>query len=121
MCTKHMACINFQFESKIMAKNTNDENIARLKKKRLIWGGIIFAISLAVILFTKYGVFQGWRLEEEKTNIQSEIQRQTFVRDSLKRVIKRLTHDDREIERLARERYGMIKFGEEVIFVPQSQ
>ncbi|MFN4819508.1 MAG: FtsB family cell division protein [Ignavibacteria bacterium] len=104
-----------------MAKHTNDENIARLKKKRLMWGGIIFAISLGVILFTKYGVIQGWRLDGEKANIQSEIQRQVFVRDSLKRIIQRLHHDDREIERLARERYGMIKPGEEVLFVPQSQ
>jgi len=104
-----------------MAKNTNDEHIARLKKKRLIWGGVIVTISLLVILFTKYGVFQGWQLDEEKANIQHEIQRQTFVRDSLKRVIKRLKHDDREIERLARERYGMIKPGEEVLFVPHSQ
>ncbi|MFZ9761560.1 MAG: FtsB family cell division protein [Candidatus Kapaibacteriota bacterium] len=104
-----------------MAKINNEEKIADLKKKRIIWGSFIFVIGLGIIFFTKYGIIQGWQLESEKANLQNEIHTQHAMRDSLKHVIKRLNYDDREIERLARERYGMIKPGEEVLFVPQSQ
>lgn len=119
--TKHIACIRFRSEVINMAKNNNQDKIDGIKKKRLIWGIGILVFVIGFILFTKYGVFEGWRLDKEKANIESEIRTQTFMRDSLRLIIKRLNKDDREIERLARERYGMIKPGEEVLFVPPMQ
>lgn len=102
--------------------NTTTQNqIEEEKKKRYLWAGIGLLVVSGYIFFSNYGIYEGWQLESEKANIDADIQYQHFIRDSLKKVIRRLDKDDGEIERLARERYGMIKPGEEVLFVPPSQ
>ena len=102
--------------------NTMTQNqIEEEKKKRYLWAGIGLLAVSGYIFFSNYGIYEGWQLEREKANIDAEIQNQHFIRDSLNKVIRRLDKDDGEIERLARERYGMIKPGEEVLFVPPSQ
>jgi cell division protein FtsB len=102
--------------------NTTTQNqIEEEKKKRYLWAGIGLLVVSGYIFFSNYGIYEGWQLENEKANIDADIQYQHFIRDSLKKVIRRLDKDDGEIERLARERYGMIKPGEEVLFVPPSQ
>lgn len=102
--------------------NTTTQNqIEEEKKKRYLWAGIGLLVVSGYIFFSNYGIYEGWQLESEKANIDADIQHQHFIRDSLKKVIRRLDKDDGEIERLARERYGMIKPGEEVLFVPPSQ
>ncbi|MEY5130837.1 MAG: Septum formation initiator [Bacteroidota bacterium] len=101
--------------------NTTDNQIIVEKKKHFYWVGLVLLLGLAYIFFSDYGLYEGWQLESEKANIDADIQYQHAVRDSLNVIIKRLDKDDSEIERLARERYGMIKPGEEVLFVPPTQ
>jgi len=100
---------------------TTDNHITVEKKKRFYWAGLGLLFVLGYIFFSDYGLYEGWQLETEKANIDADIQYQHTIRDSLNVIIKRLDKDDAEIERLARERYGMIKPGEEVLFVPSTQ
>lgn len=101
--------------------NTTDNQITVEKKKRFYWAGLGLLFVLGYIFFSDYGLYEGWQLESEKAKIDADIQYQYTIRDSLNVIIKRLDKDDAEIERLARERYGMIKPGEEVLFVPSTQ
>jgi cell division protein FtsB len=98
-----------------------DNQIKEEKNKYILRIGIGILIGMAFIFFSDYGIYEGWQLESEKANIDNDINYQHHIRDSLKSIIKRLEKDDAEIERLARERYGMIKPGEEVLFVPPAQ
>lgn len=104
-----------------MNTNTTQNQIKEEKNKRFLWAGIGFLLFSVYIFFSDYGIYEGWQLESEKANIDTEIQSQHIIRDSLNKIIRRLDKDDGEIERLARERYGMIKPGEEVLFVPPAQ
>lgn len=101
--------------------NTTDNQITVEKKKRFYWAGLGLLFVLGYIFFSDYGLYEGWQLENEKAKIDADIQYQHTIRDSLNVIIKRLDKDDAEIERLARERYGMIKPDEEVLFVPSTQ
>jgi cell division protein FtsB len=101
--------------------NATDNQINEEKKKRFLWTGVILLIGMAYIFFSDYGIYEGWQLEKEKAMIDNDIQYQHIMRDSLNAVIQSLEKDDATIERLARERYGMIKQGEEVLFVPPNQ
>ena len=77
----------------------------------------IFMISLSFILWGKYGLIQRWSLEQEKLDLVMQVNNQHILSDSLHDAIKRLRKDTMEIERLARERYGMIKPNEEILFI----
>ncbi|MFM8455686.1 MAG: FtsB family cell division protein [Ignavibacteria bacterium] len=101
--------------------NATDNQIKEEKKKRFLWTGISVILGMAYIFFSDYGIYEGWQLEKEKAIIDADIQYQHSMRDSLNAIIQSLEKDDGTIERLARERYGMIKQGEEVLFVPPNQ
>jgi len=101
--------------------STTENQINIERKKRFYWAGVGVLLGMAYIFFSDYGLYEGWQLEKEKANIDADIQYQHAIRDSLNAVINRLDKDNGEIERLARERYGMIKPGEEVLFVPPTQ
>ena len=80
----------------------------------------ILLISLSFILWGKYGLIQRWSLEQEKLDLVMQVNKQHLLSDSLHDAIKRLRKDTMEIERLARERYGMIKPNEEILFISSS-
>lgn len=88
-----------------------------MKRRRLVIGGILFALLLGFILFTKHGLIMRLRLESREQVINADIQEQQVFRDSLRKQIHTLISDTLEIERLARQNYGMVKPGEEVYFV----
>jgi len=101
--------------------NATDNQIKEEKKKRFLWTGISVILGMAYIFLSDYGIYEGWQLEKEKAIIDADIHYQHSMRDSLNAIIQSLEKDDGTIERLARERYGMIKQGEEVLFVPPNQ
>lgn len=88
-----------------------------MKRRRLLIGGILVALLLGFILFTKHGLLMRLKLEAREQTIHQDIQAQEIHRDSLLKQIHILKADTLEIERLARQNYGMVKPGEEVYFV----
>jgi len=87
-------------------------------KKRFKW--ILFAIFISVfafILISDHGLIKRFALESEKSNLTNRIEQEYKVKDSLNSIIKKLQNDTLEIERIAREKYGMVKSGEEVFYI----
>lgn len=86
--------------------------------KRIKWlVGIAFFSVLFFILFSDHGLIKRFSLEAEKSNLSKRIQQEYKTKDSLNSIIKKLRNDTLEIERIAREKYGMVKSGEEVYYI----
>ncbi|MBX7154172.1 MAG: septum formation initiator family protein [Candidatus Kapaibacterium sp.] len=93
----------------------------RLKRRRYLSISIIGVAVLAFLLFSKYGVITRFSLERKKTSYYSEIDALRIFQDSLRTDIKKLQYDTLEIERIAREQYGMVKPGEKVFIVKKDE
>lgn len=88
-----------------------------MKRRRLLIGGLISLLLLGFVLFTNHGVIMRLRLESERQKFTKEIEQAQTRGDSLRKQVYILKTDTLEIERLARQNYGLIKPGEEVYFV----
>jgi cell division protein FtsB len=82
---------------------------------------LLFGIPItAYVLFSSRGVFARVSLEWEQRRATARIERAVQEQDSLKLFIQRLESDTLLIERLAREKYGMVKPGERVFIVDET-
>lgn len=87
------------------------------QRKRLVVA-VLFGVPFsAYVLFSSRGIFSRLNLELEKRELTESIQLYRQQQDSLKQTIKKLESDTVLIEKIARERYGMIKSGEKVFIV----
>lgn len=77
----------------------------------LILGVLLLAAYFAVF-GGEFSIFQIQRLEALQAERAAELARTRARIDSLQDVAERLRLDEQEIERVARERYGMIRDGE---------
>ena len=75
---------------------------------------LIAVIVLIFVLFSDRGVIKRISLISQRNELQDKIQEELKVHDSLVRSIDKLQFDTIEIERIARENYGMIKPGEKI-------
>lgn len=87
---------------------------SNLKRRRLIIAAVIITPLLVYVLFSSRGVVTRFTLTFDKQHLQADIDRAKKIRDSLNLRIESLESDDKLIERIAREQYGMIKPGETV-------
>jgi len=84
---------------------------------------IILGALLLITLFTTffvigdYGLYQIYKLHQEKQDIEQHIGELSLEEDSLRAEKKRLQEDLAYIEKLARERYRMAKRNEKVFRV----
>ncbi len=85
------------------------------KKNALIL--LLIAIALVYILFDQRGLIQRMRLASEKGTLEDRIERLRVQNDSMRVEITKLQTSDKEIERIAREKYFMHRNGEKVIKV----
>ena len=92
-------------------------------KRMLFWGGVglFSAYLLFFLVFGRMGLIAHLRLEEEADRIDTEIAlAREEIRD-LSATTEALTRDPNTIERIARERLGMVKPGDTVfLFEPES-
>lgn len=91
------------------------------KSRRLILWGALIAIVIVVSIFNDYGALKRLELENEKIELINTITFEQKRNDSLRQIIKYLETDTLEIERIAREKYGMIKPGEKVYFIGENK
>ncbi|TAE23887.1 MAG: septum formation initiator family protein [Candidatus Kapaibacterium sp.] len=87
------------------------------KKRRLMLGMLIGVPLAAYTLFSSRGLFSRVSLEWEQRSLKERVEAATKEQDSLKAVIHQLETDTVMIERIAREKYGMIRDGERVFIV----
>lgn len=80
---------------------------------------LILVPLLGFVLFSKRGIIARVGLEVEKQAMQEEIAQVRQQQDSLRTIIQRLQSDTTLIEKLAREKYGMVRPGETVYRVEQ--
>ena len=82
------------------------------KNKKIILRSGIILFVLFFLIFTDYGFLKTINLMIDRSELNNNIIDQKIIRDSLNRRITKLTKDSFEIERIAREHYGLIKPGE---------
>lgn len=100
-------------------KRHQQEQKSTMTRKRLV---LVVAMTLIVALFvafSNYGLVTRMNLASDTTDLSDQLMLQSHVSDSLRTVIHRLETDTTEIERLARERYGYVRVGEEVFVIKQ--
>ncbi len=86
------------------------------------WLGIVVAVAiLFFIAVNQYGLFRLWRLQKEHEQLQAEIALLREKSQSLRDEQSRLEDDMVYIERLAREKYRMVRQGEKVFRVMPSE
>jgi cell division protein FtsB len=90
-----------------------------MKTRRIIIGSTLGVIILAFILFSDHGLIKRFKLEIERRNISSKIEKEKKERDSLNQVMGQLKFNMFEIERIAREHYGMIKPSEKIYIIKE--
>lgn len=84
---------------------------ARFKGWIIVWSAAIVLFLLSAI-FGERGLVHLVRLESEQRELEGTAFTLQQRNDQLRRRIDRLQSDDRYIERLARERLGLVKKGE---------
>jgi len=93
-----------------------DANYAQKQFVRGIF--ILVAVTLLIIfIFGNHGLLQLYRLKSERENIQNYISELRQERESLKVEKNRLENDLEYIEKLAREKFRMVKKGEKIFKV----
>lgn len=85
----------------------------------LIGAGLLAALYFA-ILGGEYSIFDVNRIQEQRREEVADVKAVRADIDSMRKRVDRLKNDPRAIERIARERYGMIRDGERIYrFVPK--
>ncbi len=85
-----------------------------ISKRRLFIYLAVIGVIMINFVFSEYGIINRISLELDKQELFEKIGAEQIVKDSLYQRIKTLNNDTLEIERLAREYYGMIKPGEKL-------
>jgi cell division protein FtsB len=88
--------------------------------KRRIKGLLFFVVLIVAAYEFVGGDFGYYRIRNQKQQIEllkAEIQKMKAENEALRRHVARLESDPATIEKIARERYGMIKPGESVYMV----
>lgn len=88
------------------------------RRKKWIYG-LIAILVLYFVMFSDSGVITRFSLESEKAELKEKISRAKKETDSMKHRIEELKTNDLEIERVAREKYGMKKKGETIYIIEE--
>lgn len=87
------------------------------RKKIMLISFVIIIAFLSIVIFSSHGLITRIGLEIDNTNYREKISGEIFIRDSITKRIELLKTDIIEVERIARENFGMIKPGEKVYFI----
>ena len=85
-----------------------------IKSKRLSLALLVLIPALSFMTFSNKGIVQRVRLESEKHAMQEKIYLAQQEQLQLQQQSKALDNDPKMIEKVAREKYGMIRDGETV-------
>lgn len=89
------------------------------KKVNIFIVSTIIIIVLAFIVFSPSGLINRILLNNKQKELIKLINQEKLVQDSLLKTINQLKNDTLEIERIAREKFGMKRPGEKLFLVPK--
>ncbi len=97
-----------------------------LKRKKTVKRSVTAAIILFIIYifgFGNYGIYQYYTLRKVESQLKTELSQLEAEAEELKKNIELLLDRDPDyIQRIAREKYGLVKPGEKIyIITPSSQ
>jgi len=90
------------------------QSLPRLLRRGALWKIGIVAVIVGFVLFGNRGIIQRVNLEIEKQQKTEQIKEAEAETELLREKLERVERDDAFIEKIARERYGMIRSGETV-------
>lgn len=89
--------------------------LRKLVKNKRAMLGLVVGVPLALfLLFGNHGILQRVRLENQKVELEAKLQQADLDTKQLQAESKALDGDKKAIEKVAREKYGMIREGETV-------
>jgi len=89
---------------------------------RRLFVTLLIAIPMvSFVMFSNKGVLKRMSLESDKQAMQDKVQQALREQSQLQRESKALDNDNRAIEKVAREKYGMIREGETVYKVKKEK
>ncbi|MBI5476706.1 MAG: septum formation initiator family protein [Ignavibacteriales bacterium] len=92
-----------------------------LRKKTVLFSLLIGLPVLSFMLFSNKGIIQRLSLESDKKAVQAKLKQIQFEQQKLLKELKALEDDPKAIEKVAREKFGMIKDGETVYKIKKAQ
>ncbi|MBI4811346.1 MAG: septum formation initiator family protein [Ignavibacteriales bacterium] len=92
-----------------------------LRKKNVLIALLIALPAISFMMFSNKGIIQRLNFESEKKAMQEKIQQALKEQRRLEEETKALDSDPKAIEKVAREKYGMIKEGETVYKVKKEK
>jgi len=90
------------------------QSLPRLLQRGGLWKLGILAVVIGFILFGNRGVIQRVKLEMEKQQMIELVKEAEAETEVLRETLNQVSTDDAFIEKIARERYGMIRTGDTV-------
>jgi cell division protein FtsB len=85
-----------------------------VRNKRAMLGIVLGTPLVLFLLFGGHGIVQRVRLQEQKSELEAKIQQAETETKELQVQSRALDTDKKAIEKVAREKYGMIRDGETV-------
>ncbi len=82
---------------------------------------LIAFVVLSFVTFSNKGILQRLRLEEQKVGLQAQIYQTQEEQRQLQQQSKALDSDPKAIEKVAREKYGMVRDGETIYKVKKEK
>lgn len=92
-----------------------------LKNRKLLLICGVAVLLGGYVVFGNRGILQRIRLQQQKAELEVKIKQAEDETKSLQSQSKALDGDKKEIEKVARERYGMVREGEKVYKVNKGQ
>ena len=93
----------------------------RFKSRGFLIGGIVALPILFYVLFGSHGIVQRIQLETRITDLHRKIEEAEQENERLKALAKALDSDLKAIEKVAREKYAMVRDGETVYRVRNAE
>ena len=98
-----------------------DKYTGLIKNKTLLIWTVVISAVLFYLLFSSHGIVQRISLEYKLTELKEQLSNERKIKDSLQNKIRKLRYDTLEIERAAREKFGMVKDGEKVYYIKKQK
>jgi cell division protein FtsB len=99
-----------------VATRATKDKPGRVLLRRLAWGAGAVAVLTYTIEGGEYGTRDLLRQRTKRAALEDTVALLRDVVDSLQRELTAATTDDAKLERVARERYGMVKGDKELIY-----
>ena len=101
-------------------RRVNAKSEKRMQRARFFLGACAGLLVLTYLSFNQYGIIQRFETNRELQTLQEDIDNLKNSQAQIKRTIERLKTDNDYIEKIARERYYLIKQGETVYWIQKN-